>query len=156
MLAARKRLISSIKKIYRRAYSAKSIAQIPILWFVSFVLGDTPKLRECNTCSGAEIEHSLRILNWSHGQFAAGEHEVYMMCEVHTSLLVVVVGLLSELISMSFVKVKKVRTKRCAPSLKAWYLRPFCMIDFFQLSIRQDQDQGVVLHIYLKGSVGVK
>lgn len=45
------------------------------------------------TCSGAEIEHSLRILNGSHGQFAAGEHEVYVVGEVHTGLLVVVVWL---------------------------------------------------------------
>lgn len=46
-----------------------------------------------HTCSSAEIKHPMRILERREIQFTAGDHEIDVMGEIHSSLLIFVVGL---------------------------------------------------------------
>jgi hypothetical protein len=46
-----------------------------------------------HTGSGPEVKDALWIGNWGQEQFASGEHEIDVMCEIHAVLLMLVVGL---------------------------------------------------------------
>ena len=79
---------------HNATYSAKSIAHIPNMKVIMCVCPILSRwIMQITTCSSAEIQNSLGILDGGKKQPAAGDHQVDMMGEIHASLFVLIIWL---------------------------------------------------------------